>query len=582
MSASSSGTSQFFIPDSRLTFINKVMAGVQAKKIVALEGPEGIGKTALIEEVLTTALPDANKCYITVTPSMNDIQVRSRIIEQLFGNVLFDPEMPLLTSFIEFNQPSEILIAIDNCHYLSGRLIGELLQLFSESEILGINLSMVLAFNRSESSTLLNVNSGFLQIMKVPALNKQESYQLMAEYIPDLPAQANVKVKRWIENAAGIPIQLLAFNENSTLENTDGSPLNLKFWGALLVMASLLLTLVIYIYRLNVTPEPVKQELKPAQSEDLLTQQVVKPWKKNNSASEQTGSAEQALKDQQNDSGKEGQTQQPFSLDEKPMAQMIATPTASSEVIFDALMNQTQADKVTSKSTPQDVVQNPTTDMILAELTAEKAKRDQKMAEQEKSANAELVAGVAADNSTDENQNINIKGAPAPKSDDAISQTEDSMLDFFLEPEDKTSVSQEPVAKTEPELDDAGALISTAGISATPTETRFKLPSGIQYQIDNQQFMALPATHYVLQLTAVSSQEVLAEYLQSAPVSADKLRIYKVRRNQTDWIVVTHGLFETIEQARAEAKRIAPKSWAKSISVIQQQIAAYQKTLTSQ
>jgi len=116
-------------------------------------------------------------------------------------------------------------------------------------------------------------------------------------------------------------------------------------------------------------------------------------------------------------------------------------------------------------------------------------------------------------------------------------------------------------------------------IIATRDEQIQTLADGTQYQIDNQQFMALPNDHYVLQLTAVSSQAVLAEYLSSAPVPVDTLRIYQVRRNGTDWIVVTYGLFESIEQARNEAKRVAPKAWAKSISVIQQQISAYQNTI---
>lgn len=574
MTTSSSGISQFYIPDSRIAFISKVKASLQSKKIVAIEGSEGIGKTALLEEVLTSTLPDANKCYVTTTQSMNDIQVRSRIIEQLFGNVLFDPEMPLLTSFIEFNQPSEILIAIDNCHFLSGRVIGELLQLFGESQNLGIDLTLVLAFNRSLSSTLMNVNSGFLQVLTVPSLNKQESYQLMAEYIPDLPAQTNIKVKRWIENSGGLPIQLLAFSENKTLEPSDNSPLNLKFWVALMVMASLLLTIGIYVYRLNVSSEAVKQELQPSTSESLLKQQVVKPWQ----------SPSQGVDNQKEDDDLLGsnvldnetvteQAEAEFSLDEKPMAQMVATPTASSELIFDALMKDKAIEEPTDNASDKttDAENNTTTDMMLAELAAEKEQREQQL-QAELSNNERPINNV----SSNENQGETVDEL------DSLTSDADASLDFFLEPEERNESTSLQSAEEEVDATLNDGSQNAEGIISTPTEMVGQLDNGTSYRIDNQQFMALPATHYVLQLTAVSSHAVLAEYLMSAPVPVEKLRIYKISRNQTDWIVVTHGLFNSIEQAREEAKRIAPNAWAKSISVIQQQITAYQKTLENQ
>jgi hypothetical protein len=71
---------------------------------------------------------------------------------------------------------------------------------------------------------------------------------LLAQYIDDLPAQANAKVKRWIENAAGLPIQLLAYSDAKAEEVIDNTPLNIKLWGSLLVLASLVLALGLYVY----------------------------------------------------------------------------------------------------------------------------------------------------------------------------------------------------------------------------------------------------------------------------------------------------------------------------------------------
>ena len=170
-------------------------------------------------------------------------------------------------------------------------------------------------------------------------------------------------------------------------------------------------------------------------------------------------------------------------------------------------------------------------------------------------------------------------------------EDEELSLDFFLEPEPTENLQTEIDADTEISSQTTNAdstdnsitkpasVIDTSNIISTPTEQIQTLPDGTQYQIDNPQFMALPASHYVLQLTAVSSQAVLAEYLASAPVETSQLRIYQIRRNDTDWIVVTYGLFDSIDKARAEAQKVAPNAWAKSVSVIQQQINAYHNSI---
>ena len=134
--------SHFYFPPSRLNFIATMQSQLETGRVVAVEGPSGSGKTVVLEELLTSALANANKCYVTAGKQINDIQLRSRVIEQLFGNVLFDPEKPLISSFLEFNQHTELLIVIDNAHFLSGQVIGELLQLYSELNSAGIILGV--------------------------------------------------------------------------------------------------------------------------------------------------------------------------------------------------------------------------------------------------------------------------------------------------------------------------------------------------------------------------------------------------------------------------------------------------------
>ena len=560
MTASNTGTSQFYIPETRRTFIKKVQAGLSQRQVVVLEGPTGVGKTVLLEEVLTQTLPDANKCYVTPTRGLNDIQVRSRIIEQLFGNVLFDPEMPMLTSFIELSQPQQILIAIDNCQFLSGRVIGELLQLSSEAKNLGLDLTIVLALDKSLNSTLLNVNSKLVKVMPIPLLNRQESYELLVEYIADIPAQTNAKVKRWIDNAAGLPIQLLAYNEqsrgtSSLADEDETSPLNVKLWGSLLVLASLALALGVYVYRkgleqpsTEVQPEAIAIEQKPAASS-----QVVKEW---NTAPE---------------SAKTKETESEFSLDEKPMAQVIAMPTANSESILADILGENNAKKAQEKSVEaKQVEQNPTTDLILSELTNDKAKLTE---EQQREAEAQLFSELQQEEKA-------LAELPETTETEQESKKESVSLDFFLPEGVKDNALPQQSDEVKPEQITPANLPEDQlepNVVASSTESAAVQPNYPTYFIDNQAFMSLPADRFVLQLTAVSNEAVLTEYLSSAPVPVEELRIYQIKRKQNDWIVVTYGLFETIEQARQAAKRVEPNAWAKSISVIQQQILAFQK-----
>jgi len=533
-------TEQFYIPASRHAFIKKVQAGLTHSKIVAIEGCQGIGKTILIEEVLTLTSPNGNKCYLTAARSINDIQIRSRIIEQLFGNILFDPEVPLLTSFIEFNNNSEMLIAIDNAHYLSGKIIGELLQLFSEANNLGIQLKLVMTFDKTIASTLMNVKSNFLVILPVPLLTKQESYQLLAQYVIDIPAQTNNRIKRWIENSAGLPIQLLAYKDAGD-SSSEGEPFNIKLWVSILVTSSLLLALGIYLYRMGII---ANQQVSPTNSSN-----VVKPWHnvtESNAALTQNGSGN-------------NKTSTEVVVPEKEMAQIVISRTASSEQIFSELMNEKPA------VGNQKVEKNPTTDLILAELTKQKETK-----EKETQLNTEDVAvkDSTSKTATEQDSAVNSKVKNPTPQDEPID------MDFFLYPEGEQATKEQAIKNKELAKIDAEPTLDQLmkEDSALAEEQKAKENP---YNIDNEEFFSLPAELFVLQLTAVSSEPVLGQYLESISYDRKKIRIYKIRRNNNDWLVVTYGLFDTIDEARKTAASIAPNAWAKSISVIQQQILAF-------
>lgn len=69
-----------------------------------------------------------NAAYLAVSAKFNDIQIRCRLIEQLFAGVLFDPEQPLAVSILRLtkNSPQPISIVIDHAHLLSFKILHEL------------------------------------------------------------------------------------------------------------------------------------------------------------------------------------------------------------------------------------------------------------------------------------------------------------------------------------------------------------------------------------------------------------------------------------------------------------------------
>ena len=364
--------------------------------------------------------------------------------------------MPLLTSFIEFNNDSQMLIAIDNAHFLTGKIIGELLQLYSESRNLGIKLKLVLAFDKTIASTLINVKSGLVEVLPVPTLTKQESYQLLAQYVIDIPAQTNTRIKRWIENSAGLPIQLLAYNDVAEQKGMDSEPFNIKLWVSLLVTASLLLALGIYLYRMGmVTDQPVD----PNSTASSIKADVVKPW-------QNVTQSNAALGQTNTDSNKTPE----LNTGQKKMAKVVIRPTASSEQIFSELMNPSKVN--------QQVDQNPTTDLILAELTKqpETAKAEAKirtnakdtstqtlLQQPQSSADTSPTSDLSTKAVTDAAKNLSkeqqINTRDAESDDAAVGSETPINMDFFLTP--SKEVEDKPTRKQNASAEPAAARSET-------------------------------------------------------------------------------------------------------------------------
>jgi DamX protein len=74
---------------------------------------------------------ESNVAFVSASTKLNDIQMRCRLIEQLFANTLFDPEKSLAVSIINLSKESKdsITIVIEHAHALSLQIKYELCQL---------------------------------------------------------------------------------------------------------------------------------------------------------------------------------------------------------------------------------------------------------------------------------------------------------------------------------------------------------------------------------------------------------------------------------------------------------------------
>lgn len=102
-----------------------------SKHLVIVTGEESVDYSPVTSQFLANLNSAHNAAFIAASAQLHDIQIRSRLIEQLFTNVLFDPEQPLAVSLINLvkTKPQKVSIAIEHGQYLSIQILHELTQL---------------------------------------------------------------------------------------------------------------------------------------------------------------------------------------------------------------------------------------------------------------------------------------------------------------------------------------------------------------------------------------------------------------------------------------------------------------------
>lgn len=154
--------------------------------------------TNVANEFLGSLSTDHNAAFVSISSKLNDIQIRCRIIEQLFGNTLFDPEQPLSVNVVKLAEAKNeaITIVISNVEFLSLQLSHELCQLAQIAKKLNKTINVILlgtteaAINLSENKhlfenkiSILLAGSGQLISWNSSLLRRNKSHVLIRSII---------------------------------------------------------------------------------------------------------------------------------------------------------------------------------------------------------------------------------------------------------------------------------------------------------------------------------------------------------------------------------------------------------------
>lgn len=153
---------------SDLSVITRIDYNLRFAKQAVLVISEGIEQYSQLASQYLVSLSNAspvndskqaNVAYFSASSKLNDLQIRCRLVEQLFVNSLFDPEQSLAVSVIQFakQQGDDISIVIEHAHTLSLQIKYELCQLVNQAKKHNITVNVVL-FGLIEAAQQLSVN----------------------------------------------------------------------------------------------------------------------------------------------------------------------------------------------------------------------------------------------------------------------------------------------------------------------------------------------------------------------------------------------------------------------------------------
>jgi DamX protein len=118
-----------------------------SKQLVVVLDDDSDNYSHVSSEFLAKLNNGQNAAFISISNRLDNIQIRSRIIEQLFPNRLFDPELSLAVSLISFlkESPQEVCIALEHGQSLSLQVLYELTQFVEIAKKIKFDVKVLIA-----------------------------------------------------------------------------------------------------------------------------------------------------------------------------------------------------------------------------------------------------------------------------------------------------------------------------------------------------------------------------------------------------------------------------------------------------
>lgn len=249
-------------------------------RFILLTGVKGVGKSTVIEYLLESYFEEFVRKYVSVSPNINDIQVRSLMLEAVFPDASFDPEISLVKSFTaHIEDTEEKFLVIDNAQNISEQVSAELLQLSLNPE--RFNLSVLFASQSDSSNVKLLAEHSSVVSVNVDCLDLDESKQFLDYHFEELANED--LVTEFILKTGGHPQRLQQWEQRDSIldsaatEATDPKSTN---WRIPVIIAVALLGAIaiqsyFYFSTNNTEPKMVVTQPPIKKSPTVTTEQIV-------------------------------------------------------------------------------------------------------------------------------------------------------------------------------------------------------------------------------------------------------------------------------------------------------------------
>jgi DamX protein len=158
--------------------------------LIVVSGKKGAGKSIAVENISNLLPVNTIENIVTLNSTLNESQVREKILSLLFDKPLFNPEEHLLTSVLQLQKDAIVVasrvLIIDNAQLLPDKMIVEFAEIIKNKDVIIEGEFNILFFCEQAYADKLfallsaqfDALKNFYQEFKVPPLSNEEVEQL--------------------------------------------------------------------------------------------------------------------------------------------------------------------------------------------------------------------------------------------------------------------------------------------------------------------------------------------------------------------------------------------------------------------